>query len=265
MLGWSINLFRIRGIRLQLHFTFLLLVAYIGYVGWTEARWPGLLWGVATILTLFTCVILHELGHSFTAMRFGIGVRRILLMPIGGMAEMDDIPRQPLREVLIAIAGPAVNFVIVGALWFLPIEPLPESTATLYSLSGFVEAVFWANLMMGCLNLLPAFPMDGGRIFRALLSIRLPYLRATFWAATVGKVVACLGIAFALTAPHWTEELPDRLYMLAVLFTFIVIVGELEYRAIRRREIEEAHWRTVLTRLYVSPDKPTEEPPLLVS
>ena len=193
------NLFRIRGIRLEVHFSFFLLLAFVAQEGWSEAGWSGVLWSVATILAFFTCVVLHELGHSFTAMHFGIGVRRILLMPIGGMAEFDDIPRQPVREFLMTIAGPAVNFVIVGVLWFVP---LGDDTGTVakHSLEGLLGQVFIANLVMGCFNLLPAFPMDGGRILRALLATRLPYLRATFWAATVGKVLAGLGVVIALAA-----------------------------------------------------------------
>ena len=257
------NLFRIRGIRLQLHFTFFLLLAFVAQEGWVEAGWLGLLWSVATILAFFTCVVLHELGHSFTAMRFGIGVRRILLMPIGGMAEFEDIPRQPLREFLITIAGPAVNFAIVGALWFSPLRATGDLIEK-YSLAGLIEQVFVANLVMGCFNLLPAFPMDGGRIFRALLATRLPYLRATFWAATIGKIVAGLGVFAALAAP-WVGLTDEPLYMLAVLFSFIFIAGEIEYRAVKRREIDDAHWRAVLARLYAPNPPRTEEPPVLTS
>ena len=116
MLGWSINLFRVFGIRLAVHFSFLLLLAYVAWAGWMEAGWAGVAWSVAFIVMLFTCVVLHELGHSLTARHFGIGVSRILLLPIGGMAEFDSIPRQPRRELLITLAGPAVNFAIVLAL-----------------------------------------------------------------------------------------------------------------------------------------------------
>ena len=98
MLGWSINLFRIRGIMISLHFSFLLLLAYVCEEGWKEAGVPGLWWSAAIFLAVFTCVVLHELGHSFMARRFGVGVRRILLMPIGGMAEFDSIPRKPSQE-----------------------------------------------------------------------------------------------------------------------------------------------------------------------
>jgi Zn-dependent protease len=255
------NLFRIRGIQLQLHFTFFLLIAFIAQDGWTEGRWAGLLWSVATVLAFFACVVLHELGHSLTALRFGIGVRRILLMPIGGMAEFDDIPRQPLREILMTIAGPAVNFAIVGALWFVPLGT-ENGVIPPYSLPGLLEQVFVANLVMGCFNLLPAFPMDGGRILRALLATRLPYLRATWWAAAVGKVLAGLGVVAALAAP-WLGLTDEPLPMLAILFSFIVIAGEIEYRAVKRRELDDAHWRDVLARVDLGSPRSGQEPPLL--
>src|SRR5258708_10407762 len=116
MLGWSINLFRVFGIQLAVHASFLLLLGYVGYEGWVEGQLPGMLWSVALIVAFFICVILHELGHSLTARRYGVNVPRILLLPIGGMAEFDRIPRKPSEELLITAAGPAVNFLIVAAL-----------------------------------------------------------------------------------------------------------------------------------------------------
>src|SRR5882724_9982488 len=201
MLGWSINLFRIRGIQLAVHFSFVLWLAFAADQGWRDGGFEGLIWGVATLLVYFTCVVLHELGHSFTAMHFGVGVRRILLMPIGGMAEFDSIPRQPSRELLITLAGPAVNFVIAAVLFlFVGVPqgwPLGDFDYDA-NLAGFVQLLLSWNLLMGCFNLLPVFPMDGGRIFRALLATRLSYLRATFWAATVGKVLAAIAALIAL-------------------------------------------------------------------
>lgn len=256
MLGWSMNLFRIRGIQLSVHFSFFLLLAFFAHDGWQEDQWMGMLWSVGTLLACFTCVVLHELGHSFTAMHFGIGVRRILLMPIGGMAEFDDIPRQPSRELLITFAGPAVNFVLAGVLW--AVVGLPEGwlyeTAYEADATGFAQLLLTWNLLMGCFNLVPVFPMDGGRIFRAMLAIRLPYLRATMIAATVGKVLATVGAAVAIYFFHAP--------LTAVLFAFIFFAGEMEYRAVRRREIEDAHWRAVLAR-WNAPVVPTDEPPLL--
>lgn len=251
------NLFRIRGIQLSVHFSFFLLLAYRAQGGWELNGWPGLWWDVASLVAFFSCVVLHELGHSFTAMRFGIGVRRILLMPIGGMAEMDDIPRQPSREFLITLAGPAVNFVIAGLLWLgLTLANIPDDADVSYTLAGFASELLLWNLVMGIFNLLPAFPMDGGRILRALLAVKMPYMRATFWAVSIGKAISGIGAIVAL----WFH-----LPMLALLFAFIFFAGEAEYRAVKRREIEDAHWRAVLARTYAAHlPPPAEEPPVLI-
>lgn len=257
MLGWSTNLFRIRGIRLQLHFTFFALLAAVAFEGWSDAGWTGALWGTVILLLFFVCIVLHELGHSFTAMHYGIRVKRILLTPIGGMAEFEEIPRQPVREILMTLAGPAVNFALFGLLCLVPDVPDIEQVSP-YSVAGLVYNLSRFNFIMGCFNLfLPIFPMDGGRILRAVLAIKLPYLRATFWAATIGKIFATLGILAALTAP-WTGlnvilapflgESDDPRWMTAVLFAFIFFVGDVEYRAVRRRELDAAHWRDYFAR-----------------
>lgn len=250
MLSWSLNLFRIRGILLSIHASFFLLLAWIAHEGWQLDGWNGLFWSTGTLLAFFTCVVLHELGHSFTALHYGIGVRRILLMPIGGMAEFDAIPRQPSREFLITLAGPAVNFAIAAVLWAT--VGFAENSEYTLTAHGLAQLLLHANLVMGCFNLLPAFPMDGGRILRALLASRMPYLRATRVAATVGKVVCAVGIAYALWQSWW---------MLAILFGFIFFAGEAEYRTVRRRELEDAHWREMLARFYSPP--PPREPPVL--
>jgi Zn-dependent protease len=255
MLSWSIKLFRIRGIQLAVHVSFLLLLAYVADEGWQDDGWSGLLWGVATLLAFFTCVVLHELGHSFTAMHFRVGVRRILLMPIGGMAEFDSIPRQPSRELLITLAGPAVNFAIAALLYLivgLPAGWLFGDYDYPATLSGFAQLLLSWNLLMGCFNLLPVFPMDGGRIFRALLATQLTYVRATFWAATVGKVLATLAALIAI--------LVFQRYLTGVLFAFIYFAGEAEYRAVKRREHDEASWREMMLRVQAPP---SQEPPIL--
>ena len=245
------NLFRVGGIQLAVHFSFFLLLAVNAFVGWADAGQSGLLWHTAALLAFFTCVVLHELGHSFTAMHYGIGVRRILLMPIGGMAEFDSIPRQPSRELMITLAGPAVNFAIAAVLWLaLPRVPDVE-TETMTALDFGHLLVRW-NLLMGFFNLLPAFPMDGGRILRAVLATKLNYVRATFWAVSVGKVFCIIGFGFAA----FFEP------MLMLLFGFIFFVGEMEYRAVRRREVEDAHLRAVLARQYVF-EPMVAEPPIL--
>ena len=259
MLRWSINLFRVRGIQLSLHGSFLLLMGYFAYVGYQDRGLPGLAWALALLTAVFTCVVLHELGHSLTARRFGIRVRRILLMPIGGMAEFETIPREPRQELLITGAGPAVNFVLAGVLTLILWgTKTPDVSIDLpSSLGELVWFVRDANVVLGCFNLIPVFPMDGGRILRALLAMRLPYVRATYWAATVGKVLAVIGVAVAL----WLH-----LYLVGSLFAFIFLVGEMEYRALRVREEQEVYWERIRARLAAAmPAAPgaSPEPPFL--
>ncbi|MCF7686828.1 MAG: site-2 protease family protein [Cephaloticoccus sp.] len=244
------NLFKIRGIQLSVHVTFFLLLGYVAWEGWQEQFARGLIWSLIIVLAFFACVVLHELGHSFMARRYGVGVSRILLMPIGGMAEFDSIPREPRKELWITLAGPAVNFVLAGLLWW-PVSRLPE-VVYLYSFNGLILQLFVANLLMGTFNLVPAFPMDGGRILRAVLATKLTYLRATKWAAGIGKFMAGVGI---LVMAFWLHSAMGTL-----LFVFIIIAGETEYRMVVRREQEDAHWRVAIERLY---RMRRDEPPTL--
>ncbi len=242
MLGWSTNLFRVAGIQLSLHFSFYLLLGFNAWQGWREAGWTGLWWHSGVLVAFFVCVVLHELGHCFAARRYGVGVSRILLLPIGGVAEFDGIPREPGREVVISLAGPAVNFVLAALLW-LVLRVLPvageDAPGGLPGLAGSLDFLLSWNLLMGTFNLAPAFPMDGGRVLRALLAGRMDYVRATFWAATVGKVVAVAGAV----AAYFHQPLA------ILLFLFVFIVGEMEYRGARRRAEEEEHFRLTVERL----------------
>jgi Zn-dependent protease len=257
MLGWSINLFRIRGIKISLHFSFLIFLAYKCWLGYGKAGMTGLWLGAAELLAFFTCVVLHELGHSFTAMRFGVHVRRILLMPIGGMAEFDRIPRRPSQELLITVAGPAVNFMLAGAFWIVT-RLLGDGFLGLPGDSLWVDFFYtllvW-NIFVGFFNLIPAFPMDGGRILRACLALRLPYLRATYWAAAVAKIVTVAGALLIL----WYGDADDN-YLVLGICIFIFLAGEAEYRAVKRQQ-EEAFWNQSILRR-VAEERPSE-PPLL--
>lgn len=248
------NLFRVRGIQLAVHVSFFLLLALQAYAGWSASGSSGVFWYSGALLAFFACVVLHELGHSFAALHYGIRVRRILLLPIGGMAEFETIPREPARETVITLAGPLVNFVIAAVLWLaLPSGAPPEGDAM--TAHRFAYMLLQANLLMGVFNLLPAFPMDGGRILRALLTTKLGYLRATFWAATMGKIISIAGMAVAFLTPTFQP-------LLLILFGFILVVGELEYRALERRELEDAQMRAIIAQMYDFPP-PVEEPPLL--
>jgi len=247
MLGWSISLFRVRGIQLAVHFSFLLLLAYVAWEGWAEGArtneaLSGLLVNAGSLLVFFTCVVLHELGHCFTAQRFGVRVPRILLLPIGGMAEFDSIPRAPRSEILIALAGPAVNFAIVGLLLaFVPWPHWSTLADSALSVTSALQLIVVMNLVMGCFNLVPVFPMDGGRVLRAILSQRMPYLRATYWAASLGKI---LSIIFGYVAVRYGHN-----PLGGALFAFIFIAGEIEYRAILRQERESQRWDRMIARL----------------
>jgi len=225
-------LFRVSGIQISLHFTFFLFIGYFGWEGWRAAGLHGLVWTVAYLVMLFVCITLHEFGHGLTARRYRVQVPRILLTPIGGIIELGSLPRQPRRELAIIAAGPAVNFVLAAflALWvpwprlFIADGTIPDTV------QSFVQELLRFNIVMGLFNLIPVFPMDGGRMLRAGLATRMPYLRATAIAARVGQLFAAFLVVVVLTVPSRPN------YLVAALFTFIYFAAENEYRWIRRQE-----------------------------
>jgi len=192
---WSWKIARLGEIEIYLHFTFLLLLVWIGLAYWQlEGTIDAVISGLGFILALFTCVLLHEFGHALAARRFGIHTRSIVLLPIGGIASIEKTPEDPRQEILIAVAGPAVSFGIAALLWlWLRASGGIDSTEPLSLSEGsFVQRLMLVNLLLGAFNLLPAFPMDGGRVFRAALSLRLGPLRATRIAAVVAQAAAVL-------------------------------------------------------------------------
>lgn len=193
---WSAKLGRFAGIDVYVHVTFLLLLAWIGWIYWTDTgTLAGVVQGITLILLLFLCVLLHEYGHALTARRFGIGTQHITLLPIGGVALLQGMPRDPRQEIVVALAGPAVNIAIAAVLWLLL---LVLGSGSRFSLdivrSSLLQTLLFANLALALFNLLPAFPMDGGRVLRALLALRLDRVRATQVAAIVGRILA-VGLA----------------------------------------------------------------------
>jgi Zn-dependent protease len=183
----------IAGIDVYVHWSFTLLLGWIVLSSLLQGRAVNeTLIGAAFILAIFGCVVLHEFGHALTARRFGVRTRDITLYPIGGVARLEKIPEAPSEELLVAFAGPAVNFVIAATLFV--VISLVSGLPTVQGVE-FVDGPFWTNLMvvnivLGLFNLVPAFPMDGGRVLRALLAMRLDYVRATRYAATAGQVIA---------------------------------------------------------------------------
>ena len=192
---WSIKIGKFVGIDVYMHLTFVLLIGWIALVHWQRSQSIGAaMVGVLFILTIFMCVVLHEFGHALMARRYGIATRDIILLPIGGVARLEKIPSQPTQELWVALAGPAVNVVIAAALfvWLQATaswEPLQRLTVTTGPL---LERLMAVNLLMIAFNMIPAFPMDGGRVLRAALAIRLNYDRATQIAASIGRSIAVL-------------------------------------------------------------------------
>lgn len=188
---WQWKLGRFAGIDVYIHATFLLILAF---VAWTHGSGglPGILEGLLFILAIFTCVVLHEYGHALTARTYGIATRDITLYPIGGVARLERMPDKPIQDLWVALAGPAVNVVLAIALfaWLVisqTLRPLAELT---FATGPFLERLMGANLFLALFNLIPAFPMDGGRVLRALLAMRLEYTRATAIAAGIGQGLA---------------------------------------------------------------------------
>lgn len=200
-MGSSLKLFSIRGIDVRLHITFPLILIWAAFqFGSRTGSLESALFGVIAIILLFILVTLHEFGHSFAAQYYGVSVKQIILSPLGGVAQLNQIPDKPVQEFIIAVAGPAVNVIIallMGLMAFALDLNLSNPLLALSGLGGLTLSalfvyVFYSNIILALFNLIPAFPLDGGRIFRALLAMRIDYLRATTIAANVGKVVAIL-------------------------------------------------------------------------
>lgn len=199
----ALRIATVAGIPIRLHFTFLLFLLWIGLAGPSRAGGLSLLY----VLAIFLCVVLHELGHSLVAMRYGIPVADITLYPIGGVARIEKRPSAK-QELWIAVAGPAVNVVIALALWatlgFEAAGPLMQHlTHPGAGLQPFAERVLLANIWLVVFNLIPAFPMDGGRVLRAVLSLYLPPARATGIAASIGQSIAIAAGIWAVFSGQW--------------------------------------------------------------
>ncbi|MBI3160054.1 MAG: site-2 protease family protein [Chloroflexi bacterium] len=198
----AFRLFRFRGIDVLVHVTFPLILIWAGLAyGVFEGRGVGgAVFGVLVTLLLFGIVLLHEFGHSLAAQAFGVEVKRIILLPLGGVAQLGRIPENPLQEFVIAIAGPAVNFLLaILMIWALPLESGGLSLQTLRNLLGnssglnaaaVLNYLFVSNLFLAIFNLAPAFPLDGGRVLRALLAAQMGYVRATRIAVGIGQSLA---------------------------------------------------------------------------
>lgn len=195
---WSWRIGRIFGVDLYMHATFLLLLAWVAYAFYSQRHLVAdAVMGLVFIALLFSIVVLHELGHVLTARQFGIQTRDITLLPIGGVARLERMPREPYQELLVALAGPAVNVVLAVILFVVvmltngPAGLLPRENQGLFSVEGsMVTKLLLVNVSLAVFNMVPAFPMDGGRVLRAFLAMNMDYVRATQIAASIGQFVA---------------------------------------------------------------------------
>lgn len=227
--NYSLPLGSFAGIRVQLHWS--LLIAFVGLFGWLlwESQSLLLAWrGLVVILILFVCVILHELGHALTAKLFDVNTRDVTLYPVGGIARLERMPRVPRQELYIATAGPAVNLVIAVVLLILLVFSGLSLTLTSFLRDPIFVLLFWMNLGLFAFNLLPAFPMDGGRVLRALLAMRTNYRAATRIAVWVGQTLAIVFAALAIfSVPGFRGFNPVLLFI--ALFVFMAANQEGRY------------------------------------
>jgi Zn-dependent protease/CBS domain-containing protein len=228
----SFKIGTVMGIPIKIHISFLIVLPLFAFIFYSipepygfqnlEPAYMGYLFSLLTTILLFACVILHELGHSYLARRYGVKIDNITLFLIGGVSSMEEIPRNPSQEARMAFAGPLVSFITgFGLLMlnFLAVQVIAGYEATaVYNMFQLLASI---NIVLGLFNLLPAFPMDGGRILRALFAKRMSYVRATHAAANVGKIFAFLMALTGLLSSPWNPWL-----LLIAVFVYMGASGE---------------------------------------
>ena len=189
---WSFHIARIAGIDVKIHATFILFLAFIAFMHHAVGGFPEAVRGVVFVLLVFLCVLLHEFGHALAARRYGIKTPDITLLPIGGVARLERMPEHPWQEVVVALAGPAVNVVLAAfLLLFVGVTMGFFDLAALEHVGvGLPAKLLVVNILLVVFNMIPAFPMDGGRVLRALLAMKMNYARATHIAASIGQAAA---------------------------------------------------------------------------
>lgn len=224
----SLKIGNIFGIGLFIHWTFSILLFIIIITNYRAGHSPEQIgWSVVFILSIFVTVFLHELGHSLAARRKGIKTKDITLLPIGGVARLEAIPEKPLDELFVALAGPAVNIVLAAITYFfLPADFINVNTMQMsagVNAENFIAYFFFANIWLAVFNLIPAFPMDGGRVLRAIMAMHISRDRATFWAARIGQVLAFAFILLGIFSNPF----------LVFIGLFIIIGAQAEYENTR--------------------------------
>src|SRR5215216_4442286 len=235
LMGGAFKIGRISGIDVRVHWTFFLLLAFFAFIGYQGSGSPlGALTATVMIVALFLCVLLHEFGHSLVAQRLGLEIHSITLLPIGGVSNLESLPEKPVDEVKISVAGPLVSVVLAliffGVGLLLGAEPrMPTDLFTgIGSVGQFFFYLGYLNIILALFNLIPAFPLDGGRVLRGLLATRLGALRATEIASRVGQLFAFAFFLIGLLGGN---------FLLALIAVFIFFGANGEAQMVRQREL----------------------------
>ncbi|HEU4700195.1 MAG TPA: site-2 protease family protein [Gemmatimonadales bacterium] len=228
-MSWSYRIARVAGTDVKLHVTFLAFLAWLGWVAYLEGGAGAALGTVGFLLALFFCVLLHEFGHILMARRFDVRTPDVILLPIGGIARLERIPERPREELLVALAGPAVTLAIAAGLYLTALAQGHRPALLPLSLEAPpVVRLCQFNVLLLLFNLLPAFPMDGGRVLRALLAMRMGLPRATRSAAAIGQFLAFAMGFYAIFSQSW---------LLAVIAFFIFLGAGAEASAVQERVV----------------------------
>ncbi|MEM8811817.1 MAG: site-2 protease family protein [Pseudomonadota bacterium] len=220
-MGWSLRIANIAGVAMRIHVTFFLLIAWVGFIGWQRAGTAGALDGVAFVTLVFLCVTLHEFGHVFAARHYGVRTRDVTLYPIGGVARLERFPKKPIHEFVIAVAGPLVNVAIAIVLIVMTRTGIaPGALDVTSGEASLASRLIAVNIALVVFNLIPDFPLDGGRMLRALLALRFERVRATGYAARTGQG---FGILFGLAGLFGNP-------FLALIGVFVFLAAGAEYK-----------------------------------
>ncbi|UCG55739.1 MAG: site-2 protease family protein [Phycisphaerales bacterium] len=225
-MGWSFRIGKIAGIEFRIHVTFFLLLLVIFVSTTTQAGMQKAWLATLFISAVFVCVLIHEIGHSLIARRFGKEAKSITLLPIGGVASLEEIPEKPGQEIAMAVVGPLINLAIAGVLylfvgrWSVSVPSLYPSSATM-----FFAGLIGVNVWLAIFNMIPAFPMDGGRVLRGFLALTMDYVRATAVAVMIGQGIAMFFILFGIFYNWWL--------VLIGLFLYIGAGGEKRHVMLR--------------------------------
>lgn len=212
---WSLNMGKIFGINFRIHVTFFLLLLFIFISVQNQHGFNKALLSTLFICSVFVCVLIHEIGHSLIARRFGKEAKSITLLPIGGVATMEEMPEKPAQEILMSIIGPLINLVIAGILYLFVGHWSGIGAPNLQPDSArmFFSGLIGVNIMLAIFNMIPAFPMDGGRVLRGILAMRMDYLTATSAAVSVGQALAMVFILFGIFFNWWLALIGLFLYI----------------------------------------------------